>query len=133
MSAREEKTPGPPPRNNPFAKLRELAKDLPPGPIDDAAKEAPANAASTSKPAKRYPGRVTVRREKKGHGGKAVTIAEGPGLSGHPLETYAKELARALGAGARSESSTLVVQGEQVERVAAWLEARGFANVGCGN
>ena len=37
MSAREEKTPGPPPRNNPFAKLRELAKDLPPGPISVAA------------------------------------------------------------------------------------------------
>lgn len=136
MSARKDETPPPPPRNNPFAKLRELAKDLPPGPAEGASSSSsgtPANSASKSKPAKTYPGRVTVRREKKGRGGKAVTIAEGPGLSGHPLETYAKELARALGVGGRVEENALVVQGEQVERVAAWLEARGFTSVGRGN
>jgi len=145
VSARKDETPPPPPRNNPFAKLRELAKDLPTGPAEGARSSssgsgagasssgADANSASKAKPAKTYPGRVTVRREKKGRGGKAVTIAEGPGLSGHPLETYAKELARALGVGGRVEENALVMQGEQVERVAAWLEARGFTNVGRGN
>ncbi|MBI5362027.1 MAG: translation initiation factor [Planctomycetes bacterium] len=143
MSARKDETPPPAPRNNPFAKLRELAKDLPAGPTPESAStsSAPgvantagaAPSASKSKPAKTYPGRVTVRREKKGRGGKPVTIAEGPGLSGHPLETYAKELARARGTGARVESASLVVQGEQVERVAAWLGQRGFENVGRGN
>lgn len=133
MSARKDETPAPPPRHNPFAKLRELAKDLPPGPAPEAVDASPAPHTSKSKPAKSYPGRVTVRREKKGHGGKAVTIAEGPALSGHPLATYAKELARALGSGARVEAASLVVQGEQVERVAAWLEQRGFTQVGRGN
>jgi translation initiation factor 1 (eIF-1/SUI1) len=62
-----------------------------------------------------------------------VTLAEGPGLSGHPLEKLAKELAKALGTGARVEGTALVVQGEQSERVAAWLSKRGFTEVSLGN
>lgn len=117
------------PKNNPFAALRDKLGPLPPGP---AAPPASAKTAETPKE-KRYSGRVTVRRERSGRGGKAVTLAEGPGLSGHPLEKLAKELARSLGTGARVESNALVVQGDQPDRVVAWLSEHGFADVQRGN
>lgn len=116
------------PHKNPFAALKAKLGPLPPGPA--APEPAPAGAPAV---AKVYAGRVTVRRERAGRGGKAVTIAEGPGLAGHPLEALARELAKALGSGARVEASALVVQGDQPERVASWLTARGFISVARGN
>lgn len=77
--------------------------------------------------------RVTVRRERKGRGGKAVTLAEGPGLAGRDLASLAREAARALGAGARIEEGALVIQGDQADRLVAWLTSRGFASVSRGN
>jgi len=113
--------------SSPFAALREKLGPLPAGP------QPPSGAAQPDATHKRYTGRVTVRRERAGRGGKAVTLAEGPGLSGHPLEKLAKELAKALGTGARVEGTSIVVQGDQPERLAAALEERGFANVTRGN
>lgn len=113
------------PTGNPFAALKDKLGALPQGP-------APA-ATPSEAPTRVYAGRVSVRRERAGRGGKAVTVAEGPGLSGQPLEKLAKELAKALGTGARVESTTLVVQGDQPERVVAWLRDRGFAQVARGN
>lgn len=77
--------------------------------------------------------RVTVRRERAGRGGKTVTLAEGPGLRGLDLEALAREAARGLGTGARVEDRCIVVQGDQSDRLVAWLGARGFANVARGN
>jgi translation initiation factor 1 (eIF-1/SUI1) len=71
---------------------------------------------------------IVVRREKKGRGGKAVTLAEGADLAGRDLETLARELAKALGAGARVEDGALVVQGEQVDRLVAWLGGIGVSS-----
>jgi len=79
------------------------------------------------------PERVTVRRQRSGRGGKTVTIAEGSGLAGRDLEGLAREIARGLGTGARVEDGTIVVQGEQPDRLVAWLAAHGFAFVGRGN
>ena len=118
------------PKNNPFAALRDKLGPLPPGP---AVSPASARGSEKTTKEKRYSGRVTVRRERSGRGGKAVTLAEGPGLSGHPLEKLAKELARALGTGARVESNALVVQGDQPDRVVAWLSEHGFVDVQRGN
>ena len=78
-------------------------------------------------------GRVTVRRERSGRGGKTVTIAEGPGLAGQDLARLARDAAAALGLGARVEAGALVLQGDQGERFRAWLTARGFAQVVRGN
>jgi translation initiation factor 1 (eIF-1/SUI1) len=77
--------------------------------------------------------RIVVRRERKGHGGKAVTIAEGAGLAGHDVSALARDAAKALGTGARVEDGTLVVQGEQTDRLIAWLAGRGFTSVVRGN
>jgi translation initiation factor 1 len=137
VSARDDRAPEPGRGGHrPFERLKELAHSLPPGPPAAPAgptSPEPASAPTGAAPQRTYPGRVTVRRERKGRGGKAVTIAEGPGLAGHPLERHARDVGRALGTGARVEGGTLVVQGEQVERLAAWLELHGWSGVVRGN
>ena len=111
--------------HNPFAKLRADGK-----PAQPSAREI----ANPSKSPLSVPtGRVIVRREKKGHGGKTVTIAEGEGLLGADLATLARDAAKALGTGARTEDGTLVVQGDQADRLVAWLGQRGFGSISRGN
>jgi translation initiation factor 1 len=77
--------------------------------------------------------RVTVRQERSGRGGKTVTLAEGPAFAGRDLAPLAQAAARALGLGARVEGSALILQGDQRERLAAWLKEQGFARVERGN
>jgi translation initiation factor 1 len=111
--------------HNPFAKLRADGK-----PAQPSAREiANPSVAPFSAPR----GRVIVRREKKGHGGKTVTIAEGEGLSGADLALLARDAAKALGSGARVESGAIVVQGDLSERLVAWLVGRGLGPVSRGN
>ena len=104
-----------------------------PRPTPPAAARATPPSAPAKKPGPRATERVTVRRERAGRGGKTVTVAEGPGLAGADLEALAREAARALGVGARVEQRCVVVQGDQAERLQAWLEARGFGSVARGN
>src|SRR5687768_13846972 len=87
-------------KHNPFAalrgKVREVsAKPEPSGAGPNAAPESVSPSASRSNHEKR--GRVTVRRERAGRGGKTVTIADGPGLAGRDLAKLAREAASALG------------------------------------
>jgi translation initiation factor 1 (eIF-1/SUI1) len=137
-------------KHNPFAKLRPRAES---GEVESAAPDRPSARADEAPPAigaKRKTGlpnkkaeatrdlgpaheRIVVRRERKGHGGKAVTIAAGAGLDGQDLTVLAREAAKALGAGARVEDGALVVQGEQTERLIAWLASRGFKSIVRGN
>jgi translation initiation factor 1 (eIF-1/SUI1) len=122
--------PEPTARKNPFEVLREkLGGSLPRGPEPAAPQTTPASKGGP----KLVHERVTVRRERTGRGGKTVTLAEGPGLAGRDLETLARAAAKALGLGARVESGALVLQGDQAERLAAWLATRGFARVERGN
>ena len=69
-----------------------------------------------------YGRKVVVRREKKVQGGKTITRVSGI-ASG--LEPLAQRLKKQLGAGARVEDDTLVLHGDQRERVARWLESQG--------
>jgi translation initiation factor 1 len=95
----------------------------------------PSNARPTPTQAKPAPTpqRISVRIERTGRGGKTVTIAEGPGLHGRKLEPLAREIARGMGTGARVESSAIVVQGDQRERLVVWLGAHGFSGAVAGN
>ena len=71
--------------------------------------------------------RVVLRRERKGRGGKTVTVVEGvPVLI---AERLARALRKGLGCGARVEEGAVVLQGDQVERSAAWLIVRGVKKV----
>jgi translation initiation factor 1 len=107
-------------RNQPLASLKHKFGALPPGPEQPAAKP-------------ERQGKCIVRRQRSGHGGKSVTIIEGPALIGRDLETLASNLKRSLGTGARVEDGTIVVQGDQPDRVCDWLTKQGFSELVRGN
>ena len=132
-----ENQPGPTLRHNPFAALKganvgSSLENAAPVPVHEPEREKRAKSGGTQ-PKSVVHAAIVVRREKKGRGGKAVTLAEGAALAGRDLEALARDLAKALGAGARVEAGALVVQGEQVDRLVAWLEQRGFSGIVRGN
>lgn len=140
-------------KHNPLAALRAKfdVGALPSGPVEtdatsepkagevrataESARTTAASPKATAPNAKPAPAaqRITVRIERTGRGGKTVTIAEGPGLHGRKLEPLAKEIARGMGTGARVESSAIVVQGDQRERLVVWLGKQGFGGAVAGN
>lgn len=135
----DARPPDRPLTHNPFAALRGQVRetpappDAPASPLAAPARPAGASPAPAAPERDQVLGRVTVRRERSGRGGKTVTIAEGPGLAGRDLDRLARDAAVALGLGARVEQGALVLQGDQRERLVAWLEGRGFAQVVRGN
>ncbi len=101
------------PFNSPFAALAAKREALPAG-------SAPPPAAAV-KPALEGPARAVVRYERKGHGGKEATRIEQLGLSAKDLERWLKEAKQALGCGGSVDGNTLLLQGDQRERLGAWL------------
>ena len=126
---------------DPFAELEKLRAQLPRGP-----EPAPAPAPA----APRGPARAVVRMERKGRGGKEVTIValagssppapsdrRGRGINklGLPpaeLERWCRELKQALGCGGSVDGDLIVLQGDLRPRIGAVLEARGVAKVTIG-
>lgn len=72
-------------------------------------------------------GRVRVSRESAGRGGKTVTMVRGLPLDPTALAALGKQLRAACGTGGTTKDGTLELQGDHVERVLAWLQARGHA------
>jgi translation initiation factor 1 len=118
---RDPPAAAPPPFHAPFEGLR-AKLGLP------AAPAAPA-AASPAAPPAPAPARAVVRLERKGRGGKAVTVVEKLGLAPRELEGWLRELKAALGCGGAVEGDALVLQGDARERVRALLAARGVRKV----
>lgn len=113
-------------RNNPFAALAPTA----------AAK--PKKAAEPSEPTVTPPkntdpisGKLVLRREKKGRGGKTVTRLSG--VAPDALEDIAKQIKKGLGCGALVEGDDIVLLGSLVDRAAEWLEKQGAKKVVRGN
>jgi translation initiation factor 1 len=77
--------------------------------------------------------KIVVRRERKGHGGKTVTVVEGLKVSSAQLETVARLLRRALGCGSWTADGRVLLQGDRVTGAEAWLRAHGAARVIVGN
>ena len=69
--------------------------------------------------------KMVLRVQRKGMGGKTVTILACQGLALNQLEPLAKELRKALGCGSRVEEAGIVLQGDVAERAALWLGGRG--------
>lgn len=140
-------------KHNPFAALRaEAAPSAPPpatpagaattaasppmasGPVAAPA-VAPAAPAPTHAPAAttptagKGPARAVVRMERKGRGGKEVTIIDKLELAPAAREQWLKALKQSLGTGGVLEGEDLVLQGDHRDRAAAWLEARGVRKV----
>lgn len=105
------------PFNNPFGNLKSTLGELPAGP--------PPRAAAVHK----GPARAVVRYERKGRGGKEVTVVEQLGLPLDDLIDWLKALKTALGCGGSIEGNALVLQGDQRERVPDLLQARGVRTV----
>ena len=121
--------PGPEPQPaTPFnAAFERLRARLPEG---HAAAGAPSPAPPTPPaPASVARARAVVRLERKGRGGKEATVIERLGLAPAILADWALDLKRALGCGGGVEGDTLVLQGDQRERAATWLERRGVRKV----
>jgi len=70
--------------------------------------------------------------ERKGRGGKEVTVVEQLGLSAKVLDEWLKALKQSLGCGGAIEDGAMVVQGDHRERVKGWLEKRGVKRVSVG-
>jgi translation initiation factor 1 len=106
------------PFHNPFGALRDKLGDLPQDPRASSAPAPP-----------RGPARAVVRMERKGRGGKEVTVVEQLGLRTAELDGWLKALKGALGCGGVLEGDTLVLQGDQRKRLPAILEARGVRKI----
>lgn len=112
-------------KNNPFAKLAGLREALPPGQVPEAAPE-------TSKPPtteKKAPSRAVLRYERKGRGGKEVTVIEQLALSEAELEAWCRDARKALGCGGSVEGDAIALAGDQRKRLTEWLTARGVKKV----
>jgi translation initiation factor 1 len=106
--------------HNPFEKLRVPA----PAPV-----KAPPSLAAPAPKGPPLPARAVIRYERAGRGGKEVTIIEQLALRDRDLESYLALLKKALGCGGRIEEHALVLQGDQRERIEAWLVKRGIPKV----
>lgn len=77
--------------------------------------------------------KLVVRRERKGHGGKTATRIEGLVGSTRELEAAVRDVKRALGCGATLDGRDVVVQGDQGDRLVAFLTERGARKIVVGS
>jgi translation initiation factor 1 len=119
---------GPALKHNPFAALGGVAG--PSAPVAESSETAePAGTSTTG-------GRLVLRREKKGRGGKTVVVIAGfesrRGFDASDIAELAQHLKQQLGCGGAVERAAsagpaeIVLQGDQPARVAELLRACGF-------
>lgn len=114
--------------SNPFAKLAAMRDALPAG--EAKAPAAQPVAAVLDPVAALLARRLVVRRERKGRGGKTVTMVQWPdGAEAAALDALARELRKGLGTAAQREEASIAVQGDIADRVAAWLSGRGAGRI----
>jgi translation initiation factor 1 (eIF-1/SUI1) len=92
---------------------------------------APAPAASPPASAAAALGPLRLRVDRKGRGGRAVVRVEGllggqAGLDAEQVQALLRGLRAGLGLGASVEAQDVLVQGEDIARVTAWLRAAGY-------
>lgn len=71
-------------------------------------------------------GIVRLHRERKGRGGKAVTLVQGVPLPAPELKQLAKRLKQRCGVGGAVKEGRIEIQGDQRELLKSLLEAEGF-------
>ena len=72
--------------------------------------------------------KLVVRQERKGHGGKSVTLLEGID-NAEIAQFWARHLGRARGCGSRAEGKTVVLQGQHAEDLQTLLLAQGVTRL----
>ena len=71
-------------------------------------------------------GNVRVRPEKKGRGGKVVTVISNLPLSGNDLKAYAKKLKKRCGGGGAVKDGNVELQGDHVDVMVEVLKKDGY-------
>ncbi|HKK22662.1 MAG TPA: translation initiation factor Sui1 [Pseudohaliea sp.] len=71
-------------------------------------------------------GIVRLRRERKGRGGKAVTVVDGVPLPPAALKALARRLKQRCGVGGAVKDGLIEIQGDQREVLKSLLEGEGF-------
>ena len=71
-------------------------------------------------------GRVRVRRDRKGRGGKTVTIIEGLPLAGNDLKAFLKVLKKRCGGGGAVKDGAIELQGDHCEAMLSELKKQGY-------
>lgn len=116
---------------NPFASLS--AAGLPQTPAKSASPASSIRPSPTDhRPAKNR-GRVDIRRETGGRGGKTVTVVDGfVGIGLPEKEQLAKKMRAACGCGGTVKDGAIEIQGDQRETIARILSEAGFRPVFAG-
>lgn len=73
--------------------------------------------------------KLYVSRDKKHRGGKQVTLIEGYDGPEEILETMLSKLKSHCSAGGSIKEGVVIIQGDHVNKVMAWLSAQGFKQV----
>ncbi|HVU35478.1 MAG TPA: translation initiation factor [Opitutaceae bacterium] len=116
---------------NPFAALSSAGLPAAAPTPTPAAQARPAPAAPA--PSSKNRGRVDVRRETGGRGGKTVTVVTGfVGIGLPEKEQLAKKMRAACGCGGTVKEGNIEIQGDQRETVARILSEAGFRPVFAG-
>ena len=116
------------PFHNPFGSLGALRDMLPSPPAQpDPVVAAPASAAKA--PTERTYARAVVRMERSGRGGKEATVIEQLQLTAREREAWLKALKSSLGCGGSIEGDSIMLQGDQRERLKRVLADRGVKKV----
>lgn len=119
---------------NPFASLSGAGLPVAPaGQVGGAGAAKPTRAAAPAPVAERNRGRVDIRRETGGRGGKTVSVGDGVVGGGLPeKELLAKRMRAACGCGGTVKDGAIEIQGDQRETVARLLREAGFRPVMAG-
>jgi translation initiation factor 1 len=70
--------------------------------------------------------RVCVRLDKKGRGGKSVTLIEGLQMTSKDIDALLKQLKTRFGTGGAVKDAIIEIQGDHRDAIIAVLEGRGF-------
>ena len=127
----------PAPLTQSLAGLAAFRSQLQPGPAIDARTGAPATTVGSSETstldAISRAAKLVLRRERKGHGGKTATRIEGLDGDASELDATLRDVKRTLGCGATRDGGDILVQGDQVLRLVAYLESRCAKKIVVGN
>jgi len=85
----------------------------------------PGTTTEDASPASRQSGRLRVSRDKR-RGGKIATIVDGFTIPDMEIEQLASEIKRALGCGGSVRDGEILVQGDRLDAVVAFLRSKGF-------
>jgi len=70
--------------------------------------------------------KLTVRKEKKGRGGKTVTVVEGYKGNPQTLEALCKKVKQQCGVGGSVDRKTFIIQGDKADQVVKILIKEGY-------